>query len=146
MLELFVEGLHAHRTHPLVDQIPDRILHHRAGNAGAQPKAVRQIRRHIELAAAHMHCKVRGLAKWNNSRIEPMHQRTQRKQIQRLLLRYIKTKTHNRLLKFFFVIPVGKLLLFSPSFLSEAQNLPRWPLARHRPASFVIGPVGADRR
>src|SRR6266702_363412 len=99
MLELLVERLHAHRQNPLRDQIANRILHHRARDSGAQLKAVRQVRRNVELAAAYMHRKIRSLAERYNARIEPVYQRTQRKQIQRLLLRNFKTKTHNFLLK-----------------------------------------------
>ena len=54
VLELLVERPHTHRPHPLGNQIADRIIDHRRGDARLQPKAVGQVRRDVELAAADM--------------------------------------------------------------------------------------------
>ena len=48
-------------------------------------EAVRQIRGDIELAAAHVDGALVGLAKGDDARIEPMHQRPQRNQVERTL-------------------------------------------------------------
>jgi hypothetical protein len=64
-----------------------------------------------------MHRKVGRLAKGDNTRVEPVHQRAQREQIQRPLLRNFETKIHDSLLILslfvipLFVIPEGNLRL-----------------------------------
>ena len=54
MLEMFIKWFYTHCPHPFSDQITDRVIDHRRGDAGLQAEAVCQIGRHIELSAADM--------------------------------------------------------------------------------------------
>ena len=53
-------------------------------------EAVGQIGGYVELAAAHVNLALRRLAKRNDSRIEPVHQRTKREKIQLAFLANIQ--------------------------------------------------------
>ena len=94
MLEVLVDGLHAHCPHALGNQIAHRIIHHRRNNRGPHPEAIRQVRSHVELAAAHVNLALSRLAKRDDSRIEPMNQCTQREKIQLAILANIQSMTH----------------------------------------------------
>ena len=77
VLEVLVEGLHAHGAHALGDQIADGIIHHRRGDARLQAKAIRQIGGAVELTTADVDLALGGLAKRNNSGIEPVNKGAQ---------------------------------------------------------------------
>ena len=98
MLESLIERTETHSPHPLGDQIANRIGHHCRRDSCTLTKSVGQIRGNIELAAAHMDCKLRSLAERNDTRIETMHHRTEGKQIERPLLRNFEAKTHDVIL------------------------------------------------
>ena len=88
VLEMLVERFDAHRADAFGDQIADRIIHHRGGDAGLQPEAIGQIGRDIEFAAADVNVALSRFAERNDSRIEPMHQRAERNEIGRRLVEY----------------------------------------------------------
>ena len=77
MLEVLVNRLHAHGQHTLGDQVANRVVRHGRDNRSLKPEAIRQVCRHVELAAAHVNVAFRCLAKWNDPRVEPVHQRSQ---------------------------------------------------------------------
>src|SRR5579863_8425397 len=54
MLEPFVKRLDAHGSNAFGDQLADRIVNHRGGNAGPQTEAVRQVSGYIEFPATHV--------------------------------------------------------------------------------------------
>src|SRR3981081_3446294 len=93
VFESLIERTHTHPPHPLRNQITDRIGHHCRRDSSALTKSIGQIRGDIELAAAHMNGKLRSLAERDDTRIERMHHRTERKQIARPLLRKFAAKT-----------------------------------------------------
>ena len=83
VLELFVERFHAHCADALGNQIADGIIHHRAGDAGVEAEAVRQICGDVEFAAADVDVAMRRLAERDDARVEPVDQRAEREKIKR---------------------------------------------------------------
>src|SRR5438094_5227510 len=83
VLEVLVKRLHAHRPDALGDEIPDRIIHHRAGQPGLQAKAIGEIGRDVELAAADVDVAVRGFVEGDDARIETMNERAEGDKIER---------------------------------------------------------------
>ena len=78
MREVFVERLHPHSPHALGDQVADRVIHHRRRDAGLQAKAVREVGRHVKLAAADVDLALGCLAEGDDARIETMHDGAER--------------------------------------------------------------------
>ena len=89
MLEVLVEGLDPHGPHAFGDQVADGIIHHRRGDAGLQAEAVRQVGRHVKLAAADMDLALGGLAEGDDARIKAMDQRAEGHKVKRSTLRDI---------------------------------------------------------
>ena len=75
VLEVLIERMHAHGTHPFGNQITDRIIHHRTHHAGLHPETIRQIGRYIKLAAAHMNLAFGRFAERDDARVQAMDQR-----------------------------------------------------------------------
>ena len=94
VLEALVERLYAHCPHALGDQIADRVVHHRGGDAGLHAEAIGEIGGAIELAAADVDLALGGLAEGDDSRIEAMNQGAERQEIQGAFLSNIETIFH----------------------------------------------------
>ncbi len=95
VLELLVEGLHAHCADAFGNQIADRIIDHRGGDARIQAEAIRQIRGTVELTAAHVNLAFGRFAERDDARIQPVDQRTDRNKVQCAFLTNIKTVFHS---------------------------------------------------
>jgi len=80
--EPLVEGLDAARPHPLGNQVANRVVHHGARDAGAQPEAVGEVRAGVELAAADVNCAHVRLTERDEAGIEAVHERAERQEIQ----------------------------------------------------------------
>ena len=91
MLEVLVEGLHAHRPHALGDQVADGIIHHRRGDAGLQAEAIGQVGGDVEFAAADVDLALGRLAEGDDARVEPVDQGAEGHKVQRPILRDIQS-------------------------------------------------------
>jgi hypothetical protein len=69
--------------HPFGNQVADRIIHHRRGDAGVQAETIGQIGRDIELAAADVDVAMRRFAERDDAGIEPMDEGAERHEIER---------------------------------------------------------------
>ena len=94
VLEVLVEGLHAHGPHPLGDQIADGIIDHRGDDAGLEAEAVRQVGGAVEFAAAHVDLAFGGLAKGDDTGVQPMDQGAQGDEVQCAAWGNIQTMIH----------------------------------------------------
>ena len=88
MVEAFIERLDAHRLNARRDQFTDRVIDHRGSYAGVQAKTIGEVRGDVVLAATHVNLTLMSFAKRNQSRIEPVDQRAQRKKVQRAFCRH----------------------------------------------------------
>ena len=82
VLEVLVEWPHAHRSHALSNQIADGIIDHRRGDTRFQAKAIGQVRRDVEFAAADVNLALVRLAERNNAGIKTVNQRAERDQVE----------------------------------------------------------------
>ena len=76
---MFIERPNAHRADTFIDQIADRVIDHRGGDAGRQSKAIGQVGGDVELAAADVDQALGGFAEWNDSGVEAMNDGAERK-------------------------------------------------------------------
>ena len=74
VFEIFIKRLDPHGPHALGNQVANRVIHHRAGDAGVQAEAVGEIGRHVEFAAADMDVAMGRLAEGDDAGIEAMDQ------------------------------------------------------------------------
>ena len=95
VLEVLVEGLHAHRPHALGDQVADGVIHHGGGDAGLQAEAVGQVGGDVEFAAADVDLALGGLAEGDDARVEPMDQGAEGHEVQRPTLRDVQAMLHD---------------------------------------------------
>ncbi len=77
VLEMFVERPHAHGAYALGYQVTNGIVDHRGCYARLQAKAVCQVCGAVEFTTTNMNLAFGGLAKRNDSRIEPVDKGTQ---------------------------------------------------------------------
>ena len=94
MFEKFVKGPHAHRPHPLGDEVADGVIHHRGGDAGLEAETVGQVGGDVELAAADMDFALAGLAEGDDARVKAVDQRAQGHQVKRATWRDIQAIFH----------------------------------------------------
>ena len=94
VLEALIERPHAHGFDPLSHQIADRVTNHRRSDACLQTKAVRQVGRDVELAAADVNLALGRLAKRNDARVQTVDQCAQRQEVQRALVPNFQTIAH----------------------------------------------------
>ncbi len=99
MGEHLVEGSDAHRTHAAGNHVANRVVDHRGGHSGAQPEAVGQVRRRVELSAADVNRAGGGLAERDDPGIEPVNQRAEGKKIERAQRRDLKLRRRTRHLR-----------------------------------------------
>ena len=95
MFEMLVERCNAHGTDALVNQITDGVIHHRRCDASVKPEAIRQISRHVKLAAAYVDFASGGFSKWDDTGIEPVDERAEGKEIKRAVLPDVKSVIHS---------------------------------------------------
>ena len=96
VLESLVERFDADGSHTFGDQLTDRIIHERRGDAGAKTETIREVGSHVEFAAADVDLAFGGFAKWDDSRVEPMDQGAERQKVQRPGSRNIQAVLHRR--------------------------------------------------
>src|SRR4051812_17271914 len=83
MLEVAVKNRDTEGTHPFGDELSDGVIDPRRRDRRAQPKARGEVRGDVELAAAHVNGALGCLAKGHDARIEPVHERAERHEIER---------------------------------------------------------------
>ena len=91
---MFVKRLDAHRPDPFGNQIANRIIRHRRGDAGFKPEAIGKIGRNIKFAARDVNIAMSGLAKRDDARVKPMNQSAERQKIQRAILADVQNLLH----------------------------------------------------
>ena len=94
VLEPHIERLHTHRAHALRDEVTDGIVDHRADDAGLEPERIREVRRAVELAAAHVNRALGRLPKRNQARVEAMDEGAERYEIERGVLPQVQAVRH----------------------------------------------------
>jgi hypothetical protein len=97
-LNSFVKRLHAHRADALVDELADRIIDHRADDAGLEPETIGEIRRAVEFAAADMDVAVRGFAERDDAGIKTVDERAEGKEVERAGFTDVQAVFHSRML------------------------------------------------
>jgi hypothetical protein len=70
--------------------VADGVIHHGAGDAGVQAEAIGQVGGAVELAAADVDLAFGRLAERDDARVQTIHQRAQREEIQRAVLTNIQ--------------------------------------------------------
>ena len=80
--EMLVKRADAHGANTLVDHIADGVIDHGGDDTGIQAEAVREVRGHVELAAADVNVAVIGLAERNRTGIQAVYESTERHQIE----------------------------------------------------------------
>ena len=95
VLEVLVEGLHAHGPHPLGDQVADGIIHHRRGDAGLQAEAVGQVGGDVKLAAADVDLALGRLAERDDARVQAVDEGAEGHKVQRATLTDIQAMLHD---------------------------------------------------
>jgi hypothetical protein len=85
VFEALVEGLDAHASNVLGNQIANRIIDHRARDTGGDAEAVGEIGSHVELAAAYVNFALAGFSERDYSGIQAIYQRSQRQKAQRTI-------------------------------------------------------------
>ena len=98
VLEPLVERAHSHGTHAFGNQLADRVIDHRRSDARLHSEAVREVRGHIEFAAAHMDLALARLAERNDTWIQAMNQSAEGQQVERAIGADIQTIAHPYLL------------------------------------------------
>ncbi len=81
VLELLVVRLHAHRPNTFGDQVTDRVVDHRADDAGVEPEAVGEVGGDVELATADMDVAVVRLAERDDTRVKAVDESAQRQHV-----------------------------------------------------------------
>jgi len=74
MFVMFVKRLYPHRPHPFSNQITNRIIDHRASEAGLEPEAIREVCGHIEFTTAYMNVTARRFAEGDHAGVQPVNQ------------------------------------------------------------------------
>ena len=92
MLEVLVVRLDPHRADLTLNQLTDRVVDHGGGHAGPHPEAVGEVGGDVILAPRNVDLQGLGLAKRDDPRVEPMHQGTQRQEVEvRVTLAHVQT-------------------------------------------------------
>src|SRR5579884_924281 len=94
VIEPLVEGLHAHGSDALRDQVSDGVVDHRCCDAGLKAEAIGKIGRDVKLAATNMDAALGRFSEWDDAGVEPVYQRTQRKKIECAFSANIQTVFH----------------------------------------------------
>ena len=74
VLKVLVEGLDAHRLDALVDEVADRVVHHRRRDGRVHLEAVGHVGGDVELATADVNVHRRCLAHGEHAGVEAVHQ------------------------------------------------------------------------
>ena len=83
VLEALVEGLDAHRPHPLGHHVAERIVYHGGDDAGLQTEAIRQVGSDVKLSATDMELACGCLAERNDPRVYAVDKGAERYEIKR---------------------------------------------------------------
>ena len=82
VLEPFVERRHAGFPHAALDELADRIIDHCGRDACLHSEAIRETRSDVVFAAGDVNVDRPRLPERNHARVEPMHERTERQEIE----------------------------------------------------------------
>ena len=82
VLEPFVERRHAGFAHAALHELADRVVDHGGGDAGLQSEAVGQAGGDVVFAAGDVDLERARLAERDHARVEPVHERTERQEIE----------------------------------------------------------------
>src|SRR5437588_1869048 len=94
VLERLVERPHAHRAHALTDEVADGVVDHRRDYSSLHAEAVREVGRAVELAAADVNLALGRLAEGDDARINPVHERAERDEVERTAGKKVQTVFH----------------------------------------------------
>ena len=92
--ERLVDRRDAHRAHLPRDELADRVVDHRGRDGGSEAEAVREVRRAVELAAAHVDGARRGFSERDDAGVEPVDQRAQGEEVERASGRNLEGLSH----------------------------------------------------
>src|SRR5438552_2487105 len=94
VFEFLIESPDTHGPHPFGDEISNRIIHHRSNDARLHPKAIGKIGGDIEFTAANVDLAFGGFAERDDTRIKPVNQCAESKEVQRPFRRNIQAVLH----------------------------------------------------